>query len=298
MKDWIKAFRLRTLPLSLSGIVISYFYYLFTTFKTNHVVFGLALLTTVLLQILSNLANDYGDGVKGTDNENRIGPERGVQSGKISQNQMLKAMYVFCFLAFSSGITLLLVAFGMENWLPLLIYLVIGLLSIAAAIKYTVGKSAYGYRALGDVFVFLFFGLVGVLGFYLLLTTSIDLPIILLALIIGFFSVMVLNLNNMRDIVNDKNSGKTTIPVLLGSTKAKVYHLMLGFAILICVITFNLLIKEQLIWLNALALIPLILHLKKVSKTNTPKDFDPELKKVALTTFLFSILNSVILSLC
>lgn len=298
MKDWIKAFRLRTLPLSLSGIIISYFYFLFSSSSQNHIVFGLALITTVLLQILSNLANDYGDGVKGTDNENRIGPERGVQSGSISSKQMLRAIVIFSTLSFLSGISLLLLAFGIENWLPLIVYLGLGLASIAAAIKYTIGKSAYGYRAMGDLFVFIFFGLVGVLGFYLLLSSSIDLKIILLSIIIGIFSVMVLNLNNMRDIKNDKDSGKTTIPVLLGSTKAKLYHLALGFIIIISTIIFNILIDKQLIWLNAIALIPLFIHLLKVSKTVQPKDFDPELKKVALTTFLFAILNSTLLILC
>lgn len=298
MKVWIKAFRLRTLPLSLSGIITSYFYFSYSERSSNWLVFGLALSTTILLQILSNLANDYGDGVKGTDNEKRVGPERGIQSGKISQKQMLNAIILFVLLSFISGIALLFFAFGLENWKPLLAFLVTGILAIAAAIKYTVGKSAYGYRALGDLFVFIFFGIVGVLGFYLMLAQKIDLPIILLSLIIGCFSVMVLNLNNMRDIQNDKESGKTTIPVLLGSRKAKSYHFLLGFVIMGSSIYFNYLIDNPIIWFNIIALAPLSNHIALVNRTNNPVDFDPELKKVALTTFLFAIVNSILLSQC
>ena len=298
LKIWLNAFRLRTLPLSLSGIIIAYFYFVFENSETKLSLFILALLTTLFLQILSNLANDYGDGVKGTDNKDRIGPERGLQSGNISQTQIKTAIVIFSILSFSSGISLLYLAFGKENWLNLLIFLGVGLLAIAAAIKYTVGKSAYGYRALGDLFVFLFFGLVGVGGFYILLTQKINLEIILLSVIIGAFSAMVLNLNNMRDVENDKKSNKITIPVLLGFKKSKLYHYFLGDLIIISILIFNYLVHEPLIWFNLLILIPFILHIIKVTQIKEYKDFDPELKKVALTTFAFAILNSILLSLC
>lgn len=298
MKDWIKAFRLRTLPLSLSGIITSYFYYTYESGDKHLLVFSLALSTTVLLQILSNLANDYGDGVKGTDNMDRIGPERSVQSGRISQKQMLYAILIFSLLALISGIFLLFAAFGTDHWWQLLAFLLLGLLAIAAAIKYTVGKSAYGYRAMGDLFVFIFFGLVGVAGFYLLLENELDLGIVLLSVVIGAFSTLVLNLNNMRDFENDKNSGKITIPVLLGSDNAKLYHYFLIFLIFASLVLFNLIIDQPLIWLNLICLIPVFIHLRKVTKIETPKDFDPELKKIALSTFFFALLNSILLQLC
>ena len=140
------------------------------------------------------------------------------------------------------------------------------MLAIAAAIKYTVGKSAYGYRALGDVFVFIFFGLVGVAGFFLLLEDHLTVPIVLLSVVIGGFSTLVLNLNNMRDIANDKHSGKTTIPVLLGSQRAKYYHYFIALVIVSALVNFNILMNETLIWLNLISLIPLLIHLLKVRK--------------------------------
>jgi 1,4-dihydroxy-2-naphthoate octaprenyltransferase len=298
LTKWIKAFRLRTLPLSLSGIIISYYYFEYHNSEKNHLLFALALFTTVLLQVLSNLANDYGDGVKGTDNTNRIGPERGLQSGEISQAQMKIAIGIFILLSLTSGISLIFSAFGTENWLNLLLFFVVGILSIIAAMKYTMGKSAYGYRALGDVFVFLFFGIVGVVGFHLLLVSHLDVEIILLAIIIGSLSTMVLNLNNMRDAVNDKESGKITIPVKLGFEKAKIYHYTLATIVFFSIISFNILVDKGIIWFNLLAFIPIELHLLNVMKIKSYKEFDPELKKVALTTFLFAALNSILLSQC
>ncbi|MEZ4936882.1 MAG: 1,4-dihydroxy-2-naphthoate octaprenyltransferase [Crocinitomicaceae bacterium] len=298
MKHWIKAFRLRTLPLSLSGIICSYFYFTYSTGDKAFLVFSLALTTTILLQILSNLANDYGDGVKGTDNASRIGPERGLQSGKISQKQMLNAIILFSFLSLIAGVGLLFAAFGTDNWWQLIAFLILGLLAIAAAIKYTVGKSAYGYRALGDLFVFIFFGLVGVAGFYLLLEERVDAPILLLSLVIGGFSTLVLNLNNMRDIINDKDSGKTTVPVLLGSEKAKFYHFFIALVIVTAIVTFNLLLNVALIWINLITIVPLLFHLFKVAQIKEPKRYDPELKKIALSTFFFALMNSILLALC
>ena len=161
--DWIGAFRLRTLPLSISGILVGSFIALYYNFW-NSVVFTLALSTTLLFQILSNLANDLGDSMKGADNENRIGPMRSVQSGKISKSSMRNAVVITSALSFiSAGF---LIYFGTKNLSQqtIYIYIVLAIACVFAAITYTIGKKAYGYNGLGDLFVFIFFGLVSVIG--------------------------------------------------------------------------------------------------------------------------------------
>lgn len=291
-KAWIKAFRLRTLPLSFSNIILGTAL-ASIDFDINYLVFGLILSTTLLLQILSNLANDFGDAKKGTDNDNRVGPERAVQSGLISLQQMKIGIIISSILAFISGIALLYIAFDGQFNYYFILFLVLGLGAIAAAIKYTVGKKAYGYSGMGDIFVFIFFGLVGVLGTYYLLTQSFELIIILPAITMGAFSTAVLNLNNMRDIDNDKEMGKNTLVVGMGSKNSKKYHYSLFFWAYLaygyfCYLKFNLII-------DYLVLIPLMLagivhsiHLKNVSKTVRLEDFDPELKKIALSALLFA----------
>ncbi|MDG1517961.1 MAG: 1,4-dihydroxy-2-naphthoate octaprenyltransferase [Flavobacteriales bacterium] len=286
---WIKAFRLRTLPLAFSSIITGT---ALAFDKFDPIIFSLALATTLFLQVLSNLANDYGDAEKGTDNENRVGPDRAIQSGAISKSQMKKAIIIFVILSFSFGVSL--VAYAMRNaHLGYTLFLLItGILSIVAAIKYTAGKTAYGYKGLGDLFVFIFFGLVGVLGSKFLYTSSFELASLLPAMTIGLFSVAVLNLNNMRDWENDKASQKNTLVVKIGLKKAKKYHftiLILGIA---SSIAYVLQIEFRLVELTfILAFIPVVLHLRTVAKIkNNPTEFDPELKKVALSTFLFSLL--------
>lgn len=308
MKHWIKAFRLRTLPLSFSNILLGMGVALtirdtnldvipFTA--KNWTIFGLTLLTTLLLQVLSNLANDYGDAKKGADNEGRIGPERAIQSGAITPKAMFRAIVITVILSFISGITLLYVAFEDIFNLTFLSFVVLGLAAIAAAIKYTVGKGAYGYAGLGDLFVFLFFGVVGVLGTYYLqvfaITEEIREPFgfFLPAITMGCFSVAVLNLNNMRDRENDQKVGKNTLAVKLGFEKSKVYHYIL-FAVAYLSFPIPALIYPTLnlaafIYILPVAIIHFV-HLKKVSSVKDPKDFDPELKKVALSAFLFSLL--------
>ena len=258
----------------------------------NVPVFVLTLLTTLFLQILSNLANDYGDSKKGADNENRIGPERAVQSGAISLGAMKNAILIFSLLALISGLALLYFSFdGQLNWL-FVGFLLLGIGAIAAAIKYTVGKGAYGYSGLGDLFVFIFFGIVGVVGSFYLQTKTISWAIFLPAVTMGCFSVAVLNLNNMRDQVNDKAVGKNTLVVKLGFRNAKLYH---GFLFMIAYAAFPIpyLILDFSL-LNLLLLLPVALihalHLWKVYKVCKPVEFDPELKKIALSAFLFSLL--------
>jgi 1,4-dihydroxy-2-naphthoate octaprenyltransferase len=292
IQSWLKAFRLRTLPLSMSGIILGSFLAKKDGFWDGYI-FVFALLTTLFFQILSNLANDLGDSQKGTDNQFRVGPMRAVQSGEISMKAMKLAVAIFTFLSLvSAAILIRISAIGMTKeviWM----YVFLAVLCVIAAITYTVGKKAYGYHGFGDLFVFIFFGLVSVLGSYTLYTKTFNLEIIFPAVTIGLLSTAVLNLNNMRDQVNDKTSNKITLVVKLGKSKAKIYHF---FLVLLAIISAVFFLQELNIF-RYLFLIPfciLTLHLQKVNNTQEEKDFDPELKKVALTTFLISIMYAVI----
>ena len=303
MKHWIEAARLRTLPLSVSGIIVGSMYALANptddvltpTEVFNWKLFTFAILTTLGLQILSNFANDYGDGMKGTDNEDRVGPKRTIQSGVITPLAMKRAIILTSGLTLLSAIYLIYLAFGAHNLGYSLFYLILGIAAIASAIRYTVGNSAYGYRGFGDVFVFVFFGLVSTLGVNFLYSKQLDVVLILPATAIGFLSVAVLNLNNMRDEASDRKSGKNTLVVKMGIENAKKYHYFLIVGAMILVLLFAVLSDfnfDQYLFL--LAYIPLIKHLNTVRKNENTKLLDPELKKVALSTFALSIL----LALC
>lgn len=287
MKHWIQAARLRTLPLSVSGIIVGSAYAYYQGFSDWRIVV-LALLTTLGLQVLSNYANDYGDGVKGTD-ANRIGEKRLVASGVITAEQMKKAVIITAVLTFIIALLLIYIAFGKENFALSLIFILLGIGSIGAAIKYTVGKSAYGYSGFGDLFVFIFFGLVSVVGSNFLFTHFIDWKLFLPAISIGLLSVAVLNLNNMRDIENDKIAGKNTLVVKMGLENAKKYHEFLILTPFVLMILFSLVIKLSF-YAMILVFFILAVHLKTIKKSNKYEDFDPELKKVALSTFALSIL--------
>ena len=287
MKHWIQAARLRTLPLSVSGIIVGSAYAYYQGFSDWRIVV-LALLTTLGLQVLSNYANDYGDGVKGTD-ANRIGEKRLVAAGVITAEQMKKAVIITAILTFIIALLLIYVAFGKENFALSLIFILLGIGSIGAAIKYTVGKSAYGYSGFGDLFVFIFFGLVSVVGSNFLFTHFIDWKLFLPAISIGLLSVAVLNLNNMRDIENDKIAGKNTLVVKMGLENAKKYHEFLILTPFVLMILFSLVIKLSF-YAMILVFFILAVHLKTIKKSNKYEDFDPELKKVALSTFALSIL--------
>lgn len=291
IKHWLKAFRLRTLPLAFSSVITGTAVAIDIGFF-DWITVSLALITTLFLQILSNLANDFGDAEKGTDNENRIGPKRSIQSGVISKVQMKKAIVVFVCLSLFSGLGLVFYATRtISLWYPLT-FILIGVISILAAIKYTAGKGAYGYKGLGDLFVFIFFGLVGVVGTAVLNVHDFYFSMLLPAITIGCFSAAVLNLNNMRDWENDKSSQKNTLVVKIGLQKAKKYHFMIVIIGLFSSITYVFQQDFRLIDLTfILTFIPFFLHLKTIQKINkTPAEFDPELKKVAVSTFLFSIL--------
>lgn len=290
LKAWVSAARLRTLPLSVAGIITAAAAAkesgLFST-----AILSLSLATTLGLQILSNFANDYGDGVKGTDNHERVGPMRAMQSGALSAATLKKGIALTAIITLILASLLIYISFRNQNIWHSTIFLVLGISAIVAAITYTVGRYAYGYRALGDLFVFLFFGLLSVLGGYFLYVKAIDNFIALPAIVIGLLSTAVLNVNNMRDRIADAKAGKTTLAVLLGGEKIKQYHYSLVVGALVAALLYFVL--KEVLWyeyLPMLAFIPLLIHLKKVRKIGAPPDFDPELKKVALSTFLFSLL--------
>jgi len=298
-KIWLEAARLRTLPLSISGILVGSFYaYKHYSDSPNYwIIFGLAFLTTLGLQVLSNFANDYGDGVKGTDNKDRIGPQRAIQSGAITPEQMKKGIIIVSVATLIIAISLIYASFGSDNFGFSLFFFVLGLAAITAAIKYTVGKSAYGYRGLGDLFVFIFFGLVSVLGTNFLFAQTLDIKLFLPAISVGLLSVAVLNLNNMRDRESDIKAGKNTLVVKIGAQNAKRYHI--GIVVTAMLLGLAFAIWSDFEWkqyLFVLAYLPLLKHLKTVIDNKDPKALDPELKKVALSTFLFSVLLSVVLT--
>jgi len=246
------------------------------------------------LQVISNFANDYGDGVKGTDNEDRIGPKRALQSGVITPVAMKKAIILTSLVTFGMALLLIYAAFRNTNLGYSLFFILLGILAIGAAIKYTVGKSAYGYNGFGDVFVFIFFGVVSVVGSYFLYTKEFFFPILFPAISMGLLSVAVLNLNNMRDRESDKKVGKNTIVVKMGAGKAKIYHQAIIIIAMIAMVIFTVLnVSEISHWIYVVTFAPLIKHLLFVNQNQTPKDLDPELKKVALTTFFMSLLFRV-----
>ena len=290
LKTWISAFRLRTLPLSISGAVVGSSYAYFLGFF-DILIFVLIVLTTLSFQILSNLANDYGDGIKGTDNNSRIGPERALQSGAISPKQMKNAIIVNAILSTILAFLLIYVAFGVSQLFSSLIFIVLGALSIYAAIAYTVGKSAYGYRALGDLIVFLFFGWLSVMGTYFLFAKDLNSMLLIPASAIGCLSAAVLNLNNMRDLETDLKSNKITLAGYLGKKSSKIYHFALILSAILLMLIFQYSISySKIMYLSWIAFIPLIFHLKVVFFIKNPKDFDPHLKLVALSTFVLAIL--------
>ncbi len=292
-KHWIAAARLRTLPLSISGIIVASCLAEYNGFFDWRI-FALAILTTLSFQVLSNFANDYGDGVKGTDNDDRIGPERVIQSGKISAPQMLEVIKINIIICIVLSFGLIFSAFGVRYFWHTFIFFVIGLLSIYAAIRYTMGSNAYGYRGLGDVFVFIFFGLVSVIGCYVLYSKQIDHVAFLPACALGLLSTAVLNLNNMRDINSDRDSNKNTLVVKLGSKNAKRYHYFLIISAMLIAFLFGILYyTSPLNLIFFIAFIPLILHLIKVARTENPALLDPELKKLAITTFLLAVLLGI-----
>lgn len=287
MKQWIKAFRLRTLPLGVMSIGMGSLL-AYADEEFSWLICLLTLLTTILLQILSNVANDYGDSINGADNEFREGPERQTQTNAISSSSMKRAMYILGVLAIVCGVLLLM----MSN-IPLRTlfgFLFLGLICVAAAIRYTAGDNPYGYAGLGDLSVLVFFGWVGVLGSYYLQTQSFQWAYVLPATTCGLFMVGVLNINNIRDIYSDQKAGKFSIPVRLGREKAVLYHWALLLVGLILTVIFVILNYREAIQFLFLITIPLlIINARSVSVKTEAMSLDPYLKQMVLTTIVFVI---------
>ncbi|MDW7694050.1 1,4-dihydroxy-2-naphthoate polyprenyltransferase [Flammeovirgaceae bacterium SG7u.111] len=289
MKIWLEAIRLRTLPLALASIGMGSF-----LAAAQHgfrwEVLALCALTTIFLQILSNLANDYGDSIHGADSKDREGPSRAVQSGKISPKTMKTAMILLGILSLVSGISLLYISISPFTWQVFAFFFVMGLMAIAAAITYTAGSKPYGYAGLGDISVLIFFGWIGVLGTFYLHTGFAQWKLLLPATSCGLLATAVLNVNNIRDIQSDTKAGKMSIPVRLGRERARIYHWSLLIGGMVCAVIFLLfdgtgplgfifLITLPLLFKNGLA----------VSKLEKPAELDPYLKQMAMTTLLFVI---------
>lgn len=287
---WIEAARLRTLPLSVAGILAGNGLALAAA-AFSWTLFVGTLLTAISFQILSNFANDYGDGIKGTDNKNRIGPKRVLQQNLISAQMLFRGIVLTGIISFILSLGIIVLAFGFVRLLFSIAFLVLAVFAIWAAYRYTAGKGAYGYRALGDVFVFLFFGLVAVGGSFFLQAKMLSLSTLGFSFSIGAFSVGVLNLNNMRDMQNDAAVGKKTMATILGLTRAKRYHSLLllvgiiGLIFGICAVA-----QTELHYLPLIIIIPVVFQLLKTTKTQRHTAFDEQLKPLAITTFELGLL--------
>lgn len=288
LKSWIQAARLRTIPLAISGIIVG------TTLAASvaaidYLTFGLTLFTAILLQVLSNFANDYGDAISGIDSEEREGPSRMVQIGAITKSQMKNALILFAVLCLFSGSALIYSVFP-EDWISSLTFFFLGLCSVVAAIKYTVGTNPYGYSGFGDLFVFVFFGLVAVFGSYYLQTKSFDWLVLLPASSIGFFSVGVLNVNNIRDIESDRKNGKFSIPVRIGREAATRYHMLILVSGMVFLVLYTVIHFRS--FLQLIPFFVFVLFVKNILavKAKSGRELDPFLKQMALSTLLFSLL--------
>lgn len=286
---WLKAFRLRTLPLAVSATTLgSLLGYAESRFRWGVFIFGT--LTTLFLQVLSNLANDYGDARKGTDNEHRLGPLRVTQSGLVTQKQIQWMIGVFVLLSLVSGSLLIWSGLSGRNMLLYSLFFLLGFSAIYAAIKYTIGKRPYGYVGFGDIMVFIYFGILGVAGTYFLHTQSFHPTILLPASSVGLFSAGVLNLNNLRDHDNDALNGKNTLVVRMGVPWAKIYHVVLLFTALVLAVIYTVLHFESYYQLIFLLPVPLLISdVNKVITNTVPVELNRELKRLAVATLLFSL---------
>jgi 1,4-dihydroxy-2-naphthoate octaprenyltransferase len=296
MNRWIEAARPRTLPLAIASILLGNFL-AYAAGKFSFLTAALAIMTTLLLQILSNFANDLGDSKNGVDNKNRKVALRAVQTGKISPSEMKNAVIIAASLSFISGISLLYFALQYAKPQTIITFVGLGLLAIVAAIAYTVGKKPYGYMGLGDLSVFLFFGWVGTFGTYYLQTEILNYYILIPASGCGFLSVAVLNLNNLRDLENDRKTGKNSIPVRIGKTYGFYYQktiMLLG----VCTFIIYLMYQGKPIQLSQNIIImagwyPLVQIIKQLNSKMTPAQIDPYLKKTALSTLFLIVIFGV-----
>ena len=288
VKDWLHAIRLRTLPLALASIGLGSFLAAFEG-KFRWPVFLLSGLTTIFLQILSNLANDYGDSKHGADHADREGPQRAVQSGKISPKSMKKAIHLFIGLSLISGLSLLFISISGFS-IEFILLFITGMIAIGAALNYTMGNNPYGYTGFGDLFVILFFGFVGVLGTYFCHTGSFSFLALLPAFSCGLLSTAVLNVNNIRDIASDEKAGKKSIPVRIGRKNAVIYHWTLIVTAIASTFIFVIIHYHSPFQFLFLITTPfLFFNGFKVASIHESKKLDPFLKQMAISTLLFII---------
>lgn len=289
LKASIKSMRLRTLPLSLAGVILGV---TLAADKTDVSPWTAALifLTTVCLQILSNLSNELGDTLSGTDSADRQGPKYALGSGDMTIGDIKKLILMFIGLCVISGLAMIQVSFGSLFKTESICLEALGAAAIVGAMKYTLGKNPYGYKGLGDVFVFIFFGLVSVLGGYYVAARELP-PILMLlpAAAIGLFSVGVLNVNNTRDMKTDAVN-RVTVAIRLGLRGARIYQTVLIAMGWVLMVTFCLLYKPDPGHFLFLAVAPLhMVHLRGVW-TRTEKALDPMLPLLVMSTFILSIL--------
>lgn len=295
---WISAFRPRTLFLAAACVILGSGLAMHVG-KFNLTTALLTFSTALLLQLLSNLANDLGDYAKGTDRTGeRVGPVRGVQSGKITPLQMKRTIAVTTLITMISGLVLLLRLYHIIGLEVIVVFLIVGALALLAALFYTLGKHAYGYRGWGDFFAFLFFGPVAVIGTYYLQVHTIDFRAVAPSIGMGLLSTMILNINNMRDIENDAQSNKITIAVKLGLKNAKVYHALLMFLMFTCFLIYSFIYASTPWYRFGYTVIYIFqfLLLKQIIKKES-KALDPYLRKTALSSFLLAILFSVCINM-
>lgn len=288
---WFKTARPRTLPLALASIIVGAAL-AFSENAFNGTTTCLALITTILLQVLSNFANDYGDHLKGADTAERIGPLRAIQQGEITGNQLKKAVYILIGLTLISGLGLIIYAY--QSWQDLIAFLLLGILAIICAITYTIGKKPYGYIGLGDISVLIFFGFLGVLGSYYLQAHELPLILVFPATSCGLLSVAVLNINNLRDINQDKKAGKNTVIVRIGSHNGRIYHFILLLLAVLFYVIFAILTAQPLQGFLFLLPLPLLIkHGLKVYYHKDPSELRPLLGQMAglalITNLMFSL---------
>lgn len=289
IKYWIYSIRLRTLPLSLVGIILSTLVSISRGYNFNILIFFYSCMTSVSLQILANFSNDYGDFIKGIDNNKRLGPKRGLQLGGITLKNMKNAIILFSILSFIFSLATIYESFIIKNSYIIIVILIISsIFTIYVSIKYTIGNNAYGYTGYGDIFVFIFFGIVSIQGTYFLNTYIFDFNLLLLSFSIGFFSVSILNINNMRDIKNDKLNYKNTFAVLIGLKNSKIYQSFLIFSPFILGMIFVYTNYKNIYqWLFLILLLPSIIHIKNIFNINNGIILENEFKNVIIIIIFY-----------
>ena len=300
LKTWIRAARPRTVLLSFSGVLLGGFLAvdqlrsLSPSKGRSYFVILFAALTAILLQVLSNLANDYGDFKKGTDSAKRVGPQREMQSGAITEKEMKRGLAFTAGLCFVSG-ALLIFVFAQLTRQELAVFAALGIGAVLAALLYTLGKHPYGYRGLGDLYCFLFFGWAAVAGTFYLSTKTLDFSVLLPASAMGFLSNAVLNINNMRDYENDKTSGKNSLVVKLGLNKAYAYHCLLIVLAFVCLAVY--LVLHHAAWYSYLFVLFSLLFvndLVSIKKTKHER-LDPFLGRQVKHSFILVLIYGILL---